>query len=50
MFGAVGPVWVLLIGGGLREGCTILNPGHRHFLWVETLQVTVKSERNVVGV
>lgn len=48
--GSVGPIWVLLSGGGLRECGAILNPGHRHFLWVETLQITVKRERNVSGV
>lgn len=48
--GSVGPIRVLLSGGGLREDCAILKPGHRHFLWVETLHITVKGERNVVGV
>lgn len=48
--GSVGPIGVLLCVGGLREHCAVLKPGHGHFLWVETLQVTVKSEGNVAGV
>ena len=48
--GSVGPIWVLLSGRGFRKGCAILEPGHRHFLRVETLHVTVKSQRNVLGV
>lgn len=47
--GSVGPVWILLSSERLRKGCAVLNPGHGHLLWVETLQVTVKSERTIVG-
>ncbi|TNN37373.1 hypothetical protein EYF80_052467 [Liparis tanakae] len=40
--GPEGPIRVLLSGGGLREDCAVLKPGHGDFFGVEALHVTVK--------
>ncbi len=45
--GSERPIRLLLRDGGLREDCSILKPGHRHFLWVETLHIAVKSQGEV---
>lgn len=47
--GTEGPVRVVLSGWGVGEDCSILEPGHRDLLWVETVHVTVESDRDVAG-
>lgn len=47
--GPEGPVQVLISGWQVGEDGSILTPGHGNLLWVETVHVAVKGDRDVVG-